>query len=179
MPSALLQIGVITRPHALRGQLRVRLHNSASCALGHVRSVWLKRETEGGGEPDPGQAWNLEMAQPLPDGCYLVQLAGVSDRTTAEALQGTKVYVQRDELDALDEDEVYLADLPGMLVRTVAGEELGRISKILDLNGNTLLCIAGLMGAEFLLPAVPQVLRSVDMVGGIVVVDPPDGLLNV
>jgi 16S rRNA processing protein RimM len=119
------------------------------------------------------------MAQPLPDGCYLLQLAGVGDRTAAEALQGTKVFVRRDELDALDEDEVYLADLPGMMVRTVVGEELGRISRILDLNGNTLLCIAGLMGAEVLLPAVPQVLRSVDMVGGVVVVDPPDGLLSV
>lgn len=179
MPSALLQIGVVARPHALRGQLRVRLHNADSAALEKVTTVWLERDPTGLTAGASGsKAWKVEAAQALPEGCYLVTLAGLHDRTAAEALQGTKVFVRRDELAALDEDEVYLSDLQGMLVRTVAGTELGRISQILDLNGNSLLCVAGVNQQEILLPAVPQVMLDVDFSAGVVVVDPPDGLLS-
>lgn len=180
MLSALLQIGIVTKPHALRGQLRVRLHNPDSAALDRVTTVWLQREPVGGAlsAGDSKAAWKVEAAQALPDGCYLLTLLGLKDRTAAEALQGTTVFVRRDELDLLDEGEVYLADLQGMLVKTVAGAELGRVSQILDLNGNSLLCVVGVGKQEILLPAVPQVMRDVDFSAGVVVVDPPDGLLG-
>lgn len=180
MPSDLLQIGVVTRPHALRGQLRVRLHNEDSGALERVSTVWLEREQAGAAASGgTSKAWKVEAAQALPDGCYLLTLAGIADRTAAEALQGTRVLVRRDELAALEDGEVYLADLQGLLVKTIGGDELGRVSQILDLNGNTLLCVAGVNQAEILLPAIPQVMLSVDFSAGVVIVEPPDGLLGV
>ena len=179
MLSPLLQIGVVVRPHALRGQLRVRLHNPASCALDRVSAVWLLREIEGSApSPEASKPWQLLAAKGQPDGCYLISLAGLTDRNAAEALQGTQVFVRRDDLASLDADEVYLADLRGMSVRTVGGDELGNVAQIQDLNGNTLLCVTGTSGGEILLPAVPHVMLKVDFANGIVVVDPPEGLLG-
>lgn len=179
MLSPLLQIGVVARPHALRGQLRVRLHNPESCALDRVSALWLLRGAENATlSLDRNKQWQLVASQALPGGCYIITLAGLTDRKAAEALQGAQVLVCRDDLASLAPDEVYLADLRGMSVRTVAGDELGRIAQIQDMNGNTLLCVTGTGRGEILLPAVPQVMMKVDFANGIVVVDPPEGLLG-
>lgn len=179
MQTSLLQIGIIAKPHALRGQLRVRLHNPASCALDTVSKVWLVHRQAVPTTPiETGKAWDVEAVQMLPDSCYIVSLAGVADRTAAEALQGAQVYVRREELLALTENEVYLADLEGLLVRTASGDEIGRVSRVLDLNGNVLLCVARADKPEVLLPAIPQVLMNVDLTAGFLVVNPPDGLLS-
>ena len=70
------------------------------------------REIEGSApSPEASKPWQLLAAKGQPDGCYLISLAGLTDRNAAQALQGTQVFVRRDDLASLDADEVYLADL--------------------------------------------------------------------
>jgi len=181
MQTPLLQIGTVLRPHGLQGELRIRLHNPASSALEHVESVWLRQPVAVPGTTrrgDEQREWRLEAARALPDGCYLVSLAGLADRTAAEALRTAEVFVRRDDLDALEDNEVYLADLVGLSVRTVAGEDLGRVKDVLHLTDSSLLCVERPARPDLLLPAVAEILARVDLAEGVVVVDPPDGLLD-
>lgn len=179
MQSPLLQIGTVLRPHGLRGELRVRLHNPASSALERVPHVWLRASPlDAAAKNGTQREWQIEAARPLPDGCYLIALAGVEDRNTAESLRASQVLVERDSLDELDDDEVYLADLVGLSVRTVTGDALGHVKEVLDLNSNILLSVERPGRPELLVPTVPDVLVRVDWAERTIFVDLPEGLLD-
>jgi 16S rRNA processing protein RimM len=181
MQTPFLQIGTVLRPHGLQGQLRIRLHNPTSCALDMVQSIWLRLSASGAASLRRGEEqreWKLDAVRALPDGCYLVSLDGVADRTAADALRTAEVLVPREALGELAENEVYLADLVGMSVRTGAGENLGRVREVLHLNSNSLLSIARPGRPDLLLPTVEEILKHVDWAEGLVVVEPPDGLLD-
>lgn len=156
-----IEIGIVARAHGIRGELRVHLHNPASTALDGAE-VLLVGDRE----------YEIERARPVA-GAYLVALAGVVDRTAAEALRGRPVYVARDEIE-LDQGEVLLADLVGCRVElpdgsdwgTVSGLELGPQDRLVIRQGEV----------ERLLPVVDEFLVEVDLEARRIVVDPPADL---
>ncbi len=180
MQTPFLQIGTVLRPHGLQGELRVRLHNPASTALDKAQRIWLRlpiSRTVETKDPQQPREWQVEVARRLPDGCYLVSLTGLANRNDAETWRAAQLLVRREELEPLEENEVYLADLVSMRVQTTAGEELGRVKAVLDLNTNWLLSIERHDGSEILLPAISETLIRVDLEVGLLLVEPPDGLL--
>ncbi|MBL9007920.1 MAG: 16S rRNA processing protein RimM [Myxococcales bacterium] len=180
MQTSFLQIGTVLRPHGLQGELRIRLHNPVSTALDQARRIWLRLPALSTVEAQALQQpreWQIEAARRLPDGCYLVSLTGLVDRNDAETWRAAQLLVRRDELEPLEENEVYLADLVGMRVQSMAGDDLGRVKAVLGLNSNWLLSIERHDGSEILLPAVSEILKGVDLEVGLISADPPDGLL--
>lgn len=175
----LLQIGVVGRAQGLRGELRVYLHDNKSHCLAALRRVFLA--------PDVGSVatrdsrfveWSISSAKARVSGDFIVAFSGVPDRSAAEALTHLRVYADRSELPQLASDEVYLADLVGMRVSTVAGVAVGVVEGVLDANGHSLLVIRGAQDAEILVPAVPEILAHVDLSAGLVQIDPPSGLIE-
>lgn len=179
MQPSLLQIGTVLRPHGVRGELRIRLHNPDSAALDSLTRLWLLPPSASASAVGrQAKEWKLEAARALPEGCYLVSLEGLDDRTQAEKLRAFVVFARREDLSALAADEVYLADLVGLQARTVDGEALGQVMEVIDLKGNSLLSIQRPDRSELLLPAVAEVLVTVDFEARAVVVDPPSGLVT-
>ena len=181
MQTSLLQIGTVLRPHGVRGELRIRLHNPDSSALDSLTRLWLlppSASAPAAAAVRQDKEWKLEAARALPEGCYLVSLEGLDDRTQAEKLRAFVVFARREDLSALAADEVYLADLVGLQARTVDGEVLGQVMEVIDLKGNSLLSIQRPDRSDLLLPAVAEVLVTVDFEARVVIMDPPIGLLT-
>ena len=156
-----VEIGIVSRAHGIRGELRVHLHNPASRALDDAEVLWLG-----------DREYRIESARPVA-GAYLVALAGVPDRNAAETLRGRPVLVARDDLE-LDEGEVLLADLVGCRVELPDGSEWGVVSG-LELGAQDRLVIR--QGeVERLLPVVDEFLLDIDVEGRRIVVDPPADL---
>ena len=110
----------------------------------------------------------------------VVAVEGVADRDAAAALTGTRLYLRRADLPAPDdEDEYYFHDLIGLDVHHVDGRELGTVKAVQDYGAGTLLEImpAGAR-ATVLLPFTRDAVPSVDIEGGRLVADPPDGLIE-
>lgn len=148
----------MARAHGIRGEVRVHLHNPASSALDAAEVLFLG-----------DREYPIESARPVA-GAYLVALAGVPDRTAAEALRGLPVSVARDELE-LDDGEVLLADLVGCRVELPDGSDWGTVSG-LELGPQDRLVIA--QGeVERLLPVVDEFLVEIDVEARRIVVDPP------
>lgn len=108
----------------------------------------------------------------------VVQFVGIADRTAAEALRGTLLVIPgtaRPELD--DPDEFYTSDLIGLAARTVDGAELGPIRDVLDIAGAEYLVLT-VEGTERLVPFVIAIVPTVDIAGGFVIIDPPEGLFE-
>jgi 16S rRNA processing protein RimM len=107
----LVELGRVTRPHGVRGEVRVQLHWAGSDALDHVEQITLLRGGENLG------VRRIEAARRA-DKAVLLRLEGVRDRDAAEALRGLLVCVPRESLPAPEDGEYYLCDLVGATVRT-------------------------------------------------------------
>jgi 16S rRNA processing protein RimM len=101
-------------------------------------------------------------------------LKGVATRNDAERLNGIELYVARDRLPATDEGEYYHADLIGLAAITTADEPLGRVIALHNFGAGDIIEIAQPEGPTLLLPFTNEVVPTVDLAGGRVVIDLPE-----
>jgi len=153
----------------VRGEVRISAYTEDPLALLRYRA--LKRE-------DGSPALTLVSARAAKDG-VVGRAEEVSTKEEADALRGLRLYVPREALPEPEEDEFYLADLIGLAAVSPAGEAIGRVKAVHDFGAGDLLEIDPGEGrptwyAPFTREAVPEV----DLAGGRVVVDPPEGLLD-
>ena len=160
-------IGVITSPHGVRGQFKVKAFTSVAAdvtAYGPVqlpdgRSLTLKRV---------GQA----------KGLVICRADEVSSREQAEALRGLEISVSRDQLPAAAEDELYQADLIGLLALTPDGVEIGQIIGFHNFGAGELVEIKPADATSFFTPFGAPHLIGVDQVAGHITLSIPAGLLD-
>jgi 16S rRNA processing protein RimM len=119
-----IEFGRITKPHGLRGEVKLRLHWEQSDALAAATTLTLVA-------PD-GERRQLELqhARRVDKG-YLVKFRGIDDCDGAEALRGHLVELPRAALPQLEPGEFYLCDLVGMSVQ-VAGAEHGKVVEVMS-----------------------------------------------
>jgi 16S rRNA processing protein RimM len=161
----LVRIGKVVRAIGLEGFLGVAGTEGALAALPRVA---LGR---------PGQEPGFQrVLEARPQGrLWAVRIEGVSDRTAAEGWVGAEVWAPREELGEAGEGSYFWADLEGLPVVTKAGEEVGKVTGLIETGGVDVLVVMGPRG-ERLVPLAPYV--EVDREAGRIVVDPPEGLLD-
>ncbi|MGI1662439.1 ribosome maturation factor RimM [Palleronia sp. KMU-117] len=105
------------------------------------------------------------------------RLSGVRTKEEADALRGVRLYVERDRLPDVGEDEFYHADLIGLRVVDTGGTEIGTVRAVLNHGASDLLEVhAPGKKVTVLLPFTRAVVPTVDLAGGRIVADPPEGL---
>jgi 16S rRNA processing protein RimM len=112
------------------------------------------------------------------DGMVIAKLSGVADRDRAETLRGLRLYLPRAALPPPGEDEFYHADLVGLAAILEDGTPIGRIVAVHDFGAGDVLEIARERGQPAVVPFTRAVVPVVDITGGRVVLDPPEGLLD-
>lgn len=101
----------------------------------------------------------------------VVRLAGIDDRTGAEALRGAVIEVAREALPPPGERRFYQADLIGLAVWSTEGAELGVVRYFVEAPAGAVMVVQG--EREHWIPAGPRHLRTVDLGAGRIVVDWP------
>lgn len=172
MSHSLLEIGSICRPHGLRGELRVKLHDPGSDALDVIEHIWTEKDCEA------PRKWRLKSFRGEANGFFVLAVDGISDRTAAEALTRQKLLADREELPELESDEFYLVDLIGCEVQTISGERIGVVSEILSFGVQPQLSITREDRESALVPVVPEIFISYDAARRLIAIDPPAGLLD-
>ena len=162
-------VGRIGRAQGIRGEVTVEVRTDAPeerFSAGAVVSLSGRA-----GLPDQitvaGHRWQNAR--------LILSIEGVADRTAAEALRGAILEADVD-LTESDEDEYHDLALVGLAVKQVDGAQLGEIGEVLHLPGQDVLAVARPDGSELLVPFVHQIVTEVDIAGGFVLVDLPDGL---
>jgi 16S rRNA processing protein RimM len=163
----LILLGVIGRPHGVRGRVRVTSHTADPAALtayGTLRDETDRRFT---------LRWTSEGIAEIAEiiGGRQVKIA---DRSAAERLTNTKLFVERDRLPEPDEDEYYLADLIGLAAVGADGRELGVVAAVHDYGAGASLEIEREHVVPMIVPFTAECVPSVDVVVGRVTVAPPD-----
>jgi len=124
---------------------------------------------------ETGRRFTVGSVRPHGDR-LLVTFDEVPDRTAAEALAGTTLVVPESWLPALGEGEWWAYAAEGLRVRTEDGRTLGSVREVLHYPAQDLWRIVAEDGAEILLPAVEELIVSVDLHEGSAVVRSLPGL---
>lgn len=157
----LVPVGVIARPHGVRGELRVHLYNAKSRLLHGIAEVYLLREGE------PAKHTPVRSSRVV-DKAALLFIDGIADRNAADAMRGVEIAVPRSSLPPASEDEVYLVDLVGLAVRGNDGFT-GKVTKIFEYPSVVCLEVTSDDGVREI-PMLPDRVIEVDVPGGFIVV---------
>jgi len=160
-------MGVIGRPHGVRGLLHVHSYTAEPAALAGYGPLL----------DDSGRAWTLAWRGAGVAALTDAQGSPVADRNAAERLTNTRLYIERERLPSPDPDEFYLADLVGMAALDAAGQALGRVAVVHDYGAGTSLEIEREGAASLLVPFTLACVPSVDTAAGTLIVTPPDEVL--
>jgi 16S rRNA processing protein RimM len=166
MPESCILLGVIGRPHGVRGLVHVTSHTADPAALVEYGPL----------SDDKGRCFTLawrgtgvaEVSE-LRDGVPV----RIADREAAARLTNTRLHIERARLPVPEDDEFYLADLIGLAVVDVAGGSLGRVVTVHDYGAGASLEIAR-EGPPLIVPFTRAAVPEVDVAGGRVVVAVPE-----
>jgi 16S rRNA processing protein RimM len=112
-------------------------------------------------------------------GRVIAQFEGVHDRNVADALRGVLLQVDSSTLTGPDDpDEFHDHQLVGLRVESVDGAELGTVARIDHAPASDLIVLDKAGGGTALIPFVTRMVPTVDLPGGRVIVDLPEGLLD-
>ncbi|MGH2690605.1 MAG: ribosome maturation factor RimM [Actinomycetota bacterium] len=171
-PDARVLVGEITRAHGIKGEVAVTVFSENPDRFAPGAEVWV-----GPGADDLRPALVVRSRpQPGHPGRMILLLDETLDRTMAEALRGCLLFAGPEDEGDLGEDAWWERDLVGLEVRDTEGRVLGTLSGVLTRPAQDLWEMDGPSG-PVLIPATRAIVRSVDVEGGVVTVDPPAGLL--
>jgi 16S rRNA processing protein RimM len=164
MNSSRILLGVIGRPHGVRGLVHVHSYTAEPSDLALYAPLY----------DDQGRSWSLvwrsEGVAELRDS----RGAPLTDRSMAERLVNTRLHVDRERLPPPDGEEFYLADLVGLAAYDAAGVLVGSVVEIHDYGAGTSLEIVREGKAALLVPFTKAAVPDIDIPAGRLTVSPPD-----
>ncbi|NDJ51884.1 MAG: 16S rRNA processing protein RimM [Chloroflexi bacterium] len=163
-----LVVGQITRPHGVRGEVAIKVLTDYPGRLQALKTLYLG---------DDHQPYEVQRLRPHRGG-LIAQFVGINDRDEAEHLRRLYVKIHINDAVPLEDGEYYLFQIQNMLVVTEDGEELGRITNIIETGANDVFVISSASGREILIPAIPDVIRKVDTDAGVMTIHVLDGLID-
>ena len=162
-----IRVARIGAAHGVRGEVKLWSFTQDPAAIADYGPL----ETE-----DGSRRFEIESMRAAKDH-FVARLSGVADRDAAEALRNVDLYVSRDRLPEIDEDDTfYYADLVGLDAVTPDGTAFGRVTAIHNFGAGDIVEIAPVAGgAPLLLSFTEANVPEVDMAARrIVVVMPED-----
>lgn len=168
-PANAVLLAEIGAAHGVRGEVRVKAYTADPQAIGDYGPL----------VDEHGRRYVVAALRPLKDDMLVVRFEGVPDRTAAERLTRTKLFVDRAALpEPEDEDEFYHADLVGLDVVAVDGTPIGTVVAVPNFGADDLLEVARPGRRSLYVPFSKAVVPTVDLAARRILVDPPAGLLD-
>lgn len=161
-------VGAIAGSYGVRGEVRLKSFTADAGAIADYAPL---------SSEDGQQSFEVQITRSIKNG-LAARLSGITTKEEADALKGLKLYVPRQRLPSLPEDEYYYADLIGLEVCDTGGTVLGQVRSVQNHGATDLLEVA-VQGRDntLLLPFTRDVVPTVDLTAGRIIADPPEGLL--
>ena len=166
----LLQAGVITTTHGIRGEVKVFPTTDDVHRFEDLDSVLL----------DTGRDYmKLEIENVKYFKQYaILKFKGIDNINDIEKYKGRSLYVTRDQAIPLEEDEYYIADLIGLDVYLESGEKFGVLKDVMETGANDVYIVETEEGKEVLIPAIHECVLDIDVEENRMEIHLIDGLLD-
>ena len=166
----LLQAGVITTTHGIRGEVKVFPTTDDVHRFEDLDSVLL----------DTGREYmELEIENVKYFKQYaILKFKEIDNINDIEKYKGRSLYVTRDQAIPLEEDEYYIADLIGLDIYLENGEKFGVLKDVMETGANDVYIVETEEGKEVLIPAIHECVLDIDVEENRMEIHLMDGLLD-
>ena len=164
MENDYLIIGRVLAPWGLKGDLKAEIITDFPQRFAPGRTVYV------------GQTPMTVERSRFHKGNVILKLARVDSVEQVEALKGKYLQIPQSESMPLEDDEYYQFQIIGLEVSTTDGRMLGKIEQIIPTGSNDVYMVKGQDG-EFLIPAIEDVVKQVDLDKETMTIEEIDGLL--
>ncbi len=165
----MIALGQIISSQGNKGELKLRFFGPGEKDLSKGVNIYIE---EGGNLV----ARQVEALRKTKKG-FILKISGLDTLEEAKRLRGKKILVDEENLPHLEEGEFYEYQLIGASVRTTENVEVGKVAGFWEFQGKTLMVLT--QGEkEVLIPFEEAICSSVDVVKKIIIIEPPEGLLN-
>jgi 16S rRNA processing protein RimM len=162
-------VGKILKPQGIKGEVKVEIITSFPEHFEKLTTVFIENETF--------QTYLIEHLR-MSDRFVFIKFEGVDSRNDAGLLRNKYIYIPEDELTELNADEFYIHDLIGMKVYNENASLLGEISKVETFSSSDIYIVKDLKGNEYMIPAVKDIIKSIDLEKKQMIIRQIDGLLD-
>ena len=153
----LLQVGVITQTHGIRGEVKVFPTTDDASRFRDLKHVLL----DTGKETLPLEVENVKFFKQF----VILKFKGFDNINDVEGYKRCPLLVERSEAVPLEEDEYFITDMIGMQVSTDSGEDFGVLKDVLTTGANDVYVIDRPSEGEVLIPAIKECILDVDIPG--------------
>ena len=160
-----ITIGQILAPWGIKGKLKVKVVTDFPQRFSPASKVYVNQ-----------QPMTIDRAE-WHKGNAIIKLNAIDSVDAAQKLKGQPIEIHRSQLKPLPEGQYYHFQLIGLEVWTTQGELLGTVTEILTAESNDNYVVRGTRG-EILIPAIEDVVKSIDLDEGRIVIEPVEGLLS-
>ena len=171
-----LTVGLITSCHGINGQVKVKSLSDFEERFLKPGIRWLQKEKE----PPSKIELTSGFKQPGKE-TFIVKFDGINTRNHAEQLKKYKILVKTETLPKLKKEEFHLLELINLEVRTLENDKLKTIGKVINLENekNNLLIVELFKNQKkVLIPFVKEIVPLVDIKNNFIIINPPNGLLE-
>ena len=171
-----LTVGSITSCHGINGQVKVKSLSDFEERFLKPGLRWLQKENE----PPTKIELVSGFKQPGKE-TFIVKFQGINTRNRAEQLKQFKILVKTDTLPKLKKEEFHLLELINLEVKALENDELRTIGRVINLENekNNLLIIELFKNQkEVRIPFVKEIVPIVDTKNNFLIINPPNGLLD-
>ena len=164
----LLQVGVITTTHGVRGEVKVFPTTDDPARFKKLKNVVLDTGRE---------KIDLEIAGvKFFKNMVILKFKGIDNINDVEKYRKKSLYVTRENAVKLKKNEYFIADLIGLKAESEDGEDLGCLSDVLQTGANDVYVLSKEGTSDILLPAIKECVKEVDIEGGKMIVHLLPGL---
>ena len=160
-----ITIGRILAPWGVKGKLKVKIETNFPHRFASGCKVYVNR-----------QPMTIDSAEWY-SGKLVIKLNTIDRIEDAQELRGKALEIHRGQVHPLPEGQYYHFQLIGLEVWTTEGKLLGNITEILTTESNDNYVVSSAKG-EILIPAIEDVVKSVDLDKGYLIIEPVAGLLS-
>lgn len=165
----LLQVGVITQTHGIRGEVKVFPTTDDAARFRNLKDVVL----DTGKEMLHMEIEGVKFIKQF----VIVKFRGIDDINEVEKFRRCSLLVSRENAVPLEEDEYYIADMIGLEVETEDGEKFGVLKDVIETGANDVYVVESISYGEVLIPAIKDCILCVDVEAGKMTVHLMDGLI--
>ncbi len=164
------QVGAIASMHGVKGEVKVFPTTDEPEKFKSLEKVTLDT---GKGEID----LEIQSARFFKN-MVIVKFKGIDSLDDAEKYRGKTLWIDRKQAVPLEEDEYYQGDLIGLTVVSDTGEEIGKLTEVLETGANDVYEVTSPEGKKILFPAIRDCVKRVDLEAGTMTVHVMDGLMD-
>ena len=166
----LLSVGKIVKAQGIKGELKILPFSGVADDLLTYKEFFLDCDSR-------SQSFTVSKSRGHGK-FFIVKLSSVDSRDASEQLVGQQVFVVKDDMPILPEDEFYWNDFKGLQVVTDQGDDLGTVTNLISTGASDVLVVTG-KGKEYLIPAIDEILVEVNWQSKTLVIAPLPGLLEI